>query len=79
MSDLTRCPHEDCRAVIYIDDRHCNDCLRLVRKPSAEDLWESAMRRTLKDDKRYQDPEALERRIAILKRRREECSSRTKA
>ena len=28
MSDLTRCPHRDCRAVVYIDDRYCNGCNR---------------------------------------------------
>ena len=36
-----------------------------------DELWESAMRASLKEDVRYQDPEALDRRIELLKRRRQ--------
>jgi hypothetical protein len=28
VSDLTRCPHSDCKSVVYIDDRYCNGCNR---------------------------------------------------
>jgi hypothetical protein len=40
-------------------------------KADADAIWESAMRWTLKEDRRYQDPKALEARMNVLRSKRQ--------